>query len=689
MSETGPEDQGDDAAEYPSSEQGSPELGSGHGAETNLRSEESGATGPGDTGSEDTGSRDTGSRDTEPGGTGALLGAPDGRMVSSDYPTQMAPVPDGLRARKAATSDHPDEADSKSEGSEAASSESPERPRISVRYFGHTDVGLVREHNEDNFMVVDLEREARGLADGEVQDIALGPRGLVLAVCDGMGGAAAGEVASQMAVDTVHELLQKGKPPRDRDEFARRIVYSIEEAGTRIFSAAKMDRSRRGMGTTATVAGLIDSTLFIGQVGDSRAYLLRGDKLSLITKDQSLVNQLIEAGQLTAEEAEAFEHSNIILQALGTTEEVSVDLTFLELRRGDRLLLCSDGLSGLVHDEVIQEVLAESGDLRAVAARLIELANAGGGHDNVTCVLADFSDEGLLQDTAMPAMYQQYPLPPDEEELDELTPASVGGGRRVNGRGSSSQYPAPGPSSKSPSRSLTGVLLAVLALALIVGAVVMAMRPSPKPELDTQEVVAEPEENASPEAQPVEVRVETDINGELYVDGQSYGVLEDGREMYLELLPGAYRIEARQDETVVASALLSVRPDVPATVSLRLPSGASAVPSDAGASAEPPKDAPTSAIARSPRTKAPSKTSPAAVSSRRHQGSKTTKSEPASAQGRRNETSKTSKPSPGAGARPPVERPSGLGNPRGAQSPRSPASNHRGETPKSPPPNPF
>src|SRR5690606_7088189 len=209
-------------------------------------------------------------------------------------------------------------------------------------------------------------------------------------------------------------------PPADGETFARRLVYAIEESGHRIFSAAKMDRSRRGMGTTATVAGLVDGTLFVGQVGDSRAYLLRGGKLSQISKDQSLVNQLIEAGQLTEEEAEAFEHSNIILQALGTTENVNVDVTFVKLHEGDRLMLCSDGLSGLVHAEMIREVMSEVRDLRACATRLVDMANAGGGHDNITCIVADFGGPRLPAAVDAPAAtYEKYPVPLGYVESEE------------------------------------------------------------------------------------------------------------------------------------------------------------------------------------------------------------------------------------------------------------------------------
>ena len=308
--------------------------------------------------------------------------------------------------------DDEDEDDDDGDDVDVDDEEPGERGPIEVRYYGATDVGLVREHNEDNFVCVDIDDDIRGVVDDEVRETEVGERGLLLAVCDGMGGAAAGEVASQMAVDTLDEVMKSGDTENDHDLFAHRLVYAIEEAGSRIFGSAKMDRSRRGMGTTATAAGLMDNTLFVGQVGDSRCYVLREGKLKLITKDQSLVNQLIEAGQLSEEEAEEFEHSNIILQALGTTEEVSVDLTFLELRRGDRIMLCSDGLSGLVHAELIQEVMAEGDDLKAMTHKLIEMANAGGGHDNITCVMAEFGGEGLAPVEGSPEPnYMPYPLP--------------------------------------------------------------------------------------------------------------------------------------------------------------------------------------------------------------------------------------------------------------------------------------
>src|SRR3954469_672190 len=242
---------------------------------------------------------------------------------------------------------------------------------IEVRVFGQTDVGQVREHNEDNFLVADLTRKTRSFEP--TGSHSLGRSGAVFGVCDGMGGAAAGEVASQLAVDMIYDRLSEAKAPRSREELARRLVKAVQDAGLRIFGEARADRSRRGMGTTSTMATLMDDRLFLAQVGDSRAYILRDGDLTQVTRDQSLVNQLIEAGQLTEEEAETFEHNNIILQALGTSEVVQVDLTYVDLRLDDTLLICSDGLSGLVHGDMIKEVVKSSRDLIECANQLIAM----------------------------------------------------------------------------------------------------------------------------------------------------------------------------------------------------------------------------------------------------------------------------------------------------------------------------
>jgi serine/threonine protein phosphatase PrpC len=438
--------------------------------------------------------------------------------------------------------------------------------------YAQTDVGLVREHNEDNFLVADLSAGVRGI-DERTAIHRVGPRGSIFAVCDGMGGAAAGEVASQMAVDTLHEVMSSGPPFTDHDDFARRLVRAIEEAGARIFAAAKLDRSRRGMGTTSTVAGLVDRILFVGQIGDSRAYVLRNDELGLITKDQSLVNQLIESGQLTEEEAEAFEHANIILQALGTAENVTVDLTFLELRRGDRLMLCSDGLSGLVHAHLIKDVLATVQDPRAACATLVEMARTGGGHDNITVIVVDFDGDDLASAEGAPRpTYQQYPLPATSERRTTYPPREVGlkggatkPGSDVKGLPAAAQHDVPAP----PSGRQTWMFVALVVVLVLVGVAALAFSGT-EPGREGRERRSAPgtassveeddgEGHVLPPSTPLEapealrrVRITTDLDeAVLWVDDEEVGPFEatggDAGVFVREvaLLPGVHRFEVR------------------------------------------------------------------------------------------------------------------------------------------------
>jgi PPM family protein phosphatase len=295
---------------------------------------------------------------------------------------------------------------------------------ILLRLFGRTDVGQIREHNEDNFLIADLTRKRRSLLEAD-REQEVGAFGTVLGVCDGMGGAAAGEVASQLAVDIIYEKLAASGPLHDHNDLARGLVRAVEEAGIRIFNEARADRTRRGMGTTATISALVDQRLFIAQVGDSRAYILRSGRLVQVSRDQSLVNQLIEAGQLTEEEAETFEHNNIILQALGTSETVQVDLTFVDLKRGDVILLCSDGLSGMIRSDEIREVLSTIPDPLEACRELTERANRAGGHDNITVIVAQFDGPGLPEPRPDDELvYQKYALPeaPAQENTIRLPP---------------------------------------------------------------------------------------------------------------------------------------------------------------------------------------------------------------------------------------------------------------------------
>jgi len=281
---------------------------------------------------------------------------------------------------------------------------------IIVHVFGRTDVGRTREHNEDTFAVADLTTMNASLQP-EVRTHRSGPRGSFFMVADGMGGAAAGEVASAMATEVVLDEISRrwrSAPDHDPEMFAHALRVATEVANTKIHAYAASHPENRGMGTTATLAGLLADTLYVCQVGDSRAYLVRNGNASQITKDQSLMQKLVEAGELTAEEAEVSERRNIILQALGPEPIVKVDLTSQQVMRGDTLILCSDGLSGQVRAHEIAEVVASEPDLVQVCKKLIDLANEAGGPDNITVVAARFEGEGLAESGAEAPAHRIY-----------------------------------------------------------------------------------------------------------------------------------------------------------------------------------------------------------------------------------------------------------------------------------------
>jgi serine/threonine protein phosphatase PrpC len=271
---------------------------------------------------------------------------------------------------------------------------------VIVHVFGRTDVGRVRDHNEDAFLVADLTADNASLQP-EVRTHLAGSHGSLFMVADGLGGAAAGEVASELAILTVQSELRaqwRSAPERSPEVFARAIKTAAESANAKIFAYAVEHPESRGLGTTATIAGLLGDTLYLAQVGDSRAYLVRNGVALQITKDQSLMQRLIEAGELTPEEAERSERRNIILQALGPEPTVKIDLTYQKVRRGDTLELCTDGLSGLVRKDEIAEILQQSNDDLLVACReLIDRANENGGPDNITVIVARFEGDGLLE----------------------------------------------------------------------------------------------------------------------------------------------------------------------------------------------------------------------------------------------------------------------------------------------------
>lgn len=269
---------------------------------------------------------------------------------------------------------------------------------VRVRVFAKTDVGRTRDHNEDAFIVADLTTMDDSLGP-QVQEHHLGDRGTLFMVADGMGGAAAGEVASDIATRTViGELDSKWHKSgiSDPETFAVAIKAATEAANARIHKYAAEHPENRGMGTTATIAGILGDTLYLAQVGDSRGYLIRDGVAQQITKDQSLMQKLVEAGELTAEEAEVSDRRNIILQALGPEAAVKVDLTHQQVRRSDVLVLCSDGLSGQMRTaDIARIVTSRLPDLEGACTDLIALANENGGPDNITVIVAQFDGDGL------------------------------------------------------------------------------------------------------------------------------------------------------------------------------------------------------------------------------------------------------------------------------------------------------
>ncbi len=268
---------------------------------------------------------------------------------------------------------------------------------IRVSVFGRTDLGRTRDHNEDTFLVADLDAP-QVLPSLTVAEQVIGPRGSLFMVADGMGGAAAGEIASSMAAQQIFDHLAKvwsHDPDNSPQQFALRMREAVEHANAEIHAYASEHPEVRGMGTTLTAAGVHGPNLFLAQVGDSRAYLIRDGVAFQLTKDQSLTQRLVDAGELTEEEAETNARRNIILQALGPDPRVKVVLSLQRLNRGDVLVVCSDGLTGLVRKTEIAAVVAGDSDLDRVCETLISLANERGGPDNITVVAARFHGDGL------------------------------------------------------------------------------------------------------------------------------------------------------------------------------------------------------------------------------------------------------------------------------------------------------
>lgn len=419
-------------------------------------------------------------------------------------------------------------------------STSPADPHgdVVVNVFGRTDVGRTREHNEDAFVVADLTTNNATLQP-EVRRHTLGPKGTLFMVADGMGGAAAGEIASAMAVEVVlGEMREKwiGSEAYDTEEFVRAIKGATKAANQQIHTFAASHSEYRGMGTTATVAGLLGDTLYVAQVGDSRAYLVRDGVARQITKDQSLMQKLIEAGELTEEEAAQSERRNIILQALGPEPMIKIDLTHQKVRRGDVLVLCSDGLSGQVGKDEIAYIVTQAPDLVGACKQLIDRANEKGGPDNITVIAARFDGSRLdppagtdevghrvfpLPETGQTAAVNMEVAPPEPDPhrasaspvADENAAAiEAAFGRSAESLGdgstilpydlSTAPTPVSGTPTVSPARRQTGTLIAVaLLVALVATAVWFVIRTAQRvtPAADTgRSGSTQPQPSAAP-----------------------------------------------------------------------------------------------------------------------------------------------------------------------------------------------
>jgi PPM family protein phosphatase len=344
---------------------------------------------------------------------------------------------------------------------------------VRVSVFGKTDLGRTRDHNEDTFLVADLSTGNASLQP-EVRRHEIGARGSLFMVADGMGGAAAGELASAMAADLIYRHLATAwatDTDTSADQFAHRLREAVELANRQIYTYAREHPDVRGMGTTVTAAGMFGGDLYLTQIGDSRAYLVRGTEAFQLTKDQSLMQRLVDAGELTADEAEQSERRNIILQALGPDPRIKVDLTHQPIRRGDILLLCSDGLSGQVRKEEFAQMAREHSDLAALCSALIDLANERGGPDNITVVAARFEGEGLPEANGTEGVGHQAYQPTQNTTVPDLKPIpadaeGAGGDLLARPEESASDY-AP-TMDRVRSLALVLVILGVLLLLLTV-----------------------------------------------------------------------------------------------------------------------------------------------------------------------------------------------------------------------------
>ena len=314
------------------------------------------------------------------------------------------------------------------------------RPRVGAG----SDVGRVRSGNEDSYLVQEP----------------------LFVVADGMGGHVAGDVASRLAVKTIGESLNDGITEPEQ------LADAVKGANSAIWEQAHSDPTLQGMGTTCTLVFIRNDEIHIAHVGDSRAYLLRDGKLHQITEDHTLVGRMVREGRLRPEQAEHHPQRSIITRALGVDGHVDVDLSSLAIREGDRVLICSDGLTSMVDGDTIESVVAGTDDPQAAVDRLIDHANQAGGEDNITAVILSF--DGNEQRAEAVVRHDTEPQAVDASEDDRRSETIQPGARSHDVTGTfdvEALKATAGPSKTRRSRPVL-VSLVLIVLVLVVGALI-------------------------------------------------------------------------------------------------------------------------------------------------------------------------------------------------------------------------
>lgn len=306
-----------------------------------------------------------------------------------------------------------------------------------TRVGATTDIGQVREGNEDAILINDP----------------------LYAVADGMGGHRGGEVASNLALQTVEQMFAERQGT---------LTEQVERANRAVFERSQSDRDVSGMGTTLTAALIEGGAVRLAHVGDSRAYLFRGGKLQLLTEDHTLVHRMVVEGEITETEAENHPHRSVLTRALGVEGDVRVDETNVAVQEGDRLLLCTDGLTGMLSEDQIESILQDVRDPQEAVDRLVREANRAGGIDNITAVIIDFTEDGRIEGGRPKEVSQPRP-PTTQHPTPTMAPPPPAGGDVTTWSSPPTTRRQPAPKAARPptARKLSVGIVIVLAIAAL------------------------------------------------------------------------------------------------------------------------------------------------------------------------------------------------------------------------------